>query len=362
MSAPPTLNSILGQDAGVRTIRAALASGRLHHAWIFAGPVGVGKRTTAEAFAGILLDPTAQPNFAGEIESDPGSRVQQLIGAGTHPDLHIITKELAAVSEFSHLRDRKQLNIPIDLLRERMLGGTVVGKSLEPVVNKTPSMGHNKVFIIDEADLLDSSGQNVLLKTLEEPPGGTFIFLITTAEDRLLPTIRSRCQRVGFGALDDKAMQAWIKRAKLPVDGAELAWTLAFAAGSPGRALLAHQTGLYRWAQELEPMLADTERGRYRPDLGAAMAKLVDEWAAEWVKARGNASKEAANHAGAKHLFSMLAERARARLRAEAGTNPDGVERALRTIDRIHDTETQLRSNVQLGLAMEGLAAELARA
>lgn len=357
-----SLNDILGQDAGVRAIRAAIASGRIHHAWIFAGPVGVGKRTTAEALAAVLLDPTSQPNFAGEIEPDPGSRVQQLISSGTHPDLHIITKELAAVSEFSHLRDRKQLNIPVDLLRERMLGGMVIGKSLEPIVNKTPSMGHNKVFIIDEADLLDTIGQNALLKTLEEPPGGTFIILITTAEDRLLPTIRSRCQRVGFGSLDEPSMRAWVKRAGLDAQGAELAWILSFAAGSPGRALLAHQTGLYRWAQELEPMLADAERGRYRADLGAAMARLVDEWAAEWIKSRGNASKEAANHAGARHLFSMLAERARARLRSQAGKDPSTVERTLRTIDRIHETETQIRSNVQLGLAMEGLASELARA
>jgi len=357
-----SLHDILGQDHAVRTIRAALSSGRIHHAWIFAGPVGVGKRTTAEALAGILLDPTSQPNFAGEIEPDPGSRVQQLIAAGTHPDLHVITKELAAVSEFSHLRDRKQLNIPVDLLRERMLGGLVIGKSLEPIVNKTPSMGHNKVFIIDEADLLDSNGQNALLKTLEEPPAGTFIFLVTTAEDRLLPTIRSRCQRISFGPLDDQAMQAWIKKSKLPIEGAELSWTIGFAAGSPGRVLLAHQTGLYRWAQELEPLLADSERGRYRAELGTTMAKLVDDWAGEWVKARGNASKEAANHAGARHLFTMLAERARGRLRAEAGKNPEGVERALRTIDRINDAETQLRSNVQLGLAMEGLAAELSRA
>ena len=80
-------------------ITSAVKSGRVHHAWVFAGPKGVGKYTTAVEFAKILLDPQAGVNLAGEIEADPDGRTSVMIDAGTHPDLHVIHKELALFSD-----------------------------------------------------------------------------------------------------------------------------------------------------------------------------------------------------------------------------------------------------------------------
>ena len=125
------MNRILGQPRAIDVLQASLRSGRIHHAWIFSGPPGVGKFTTAVEFARILLDPDAGPNLGGMIEADPEGRTSRLIDAGTHPDLHVIRKELALYSENAELRRKKLTNIPIDLLRETMLGGKSGEKQLD---------------------------------------------------------------------------------------------------------------------------------------------------------------------------------------------------------------------------------------
>ena len=106
---------------------------------------------------------------------------------GTHPDLHVIRKELALYSDSATLRAKKLMNIPIDVLRQHMIGGVTITdqKYHEPKVGMTPVLGQAKVFIIDEAELIDRTGQNALLKSLEEPPPRTYIFLITTRPERL---------------------------------------------------------------------------------------------------------------------------------------------------------------------------------
>ena len=105
------MRRILGQSRAVDTLAGALRSGRLHHGWIFSGPKGVGKYTTALEFARILLDPAA--------ETDEQSQSSRLVDAGTHPDLHLVYKELALHSDNPRVRLLKLLTIPIDVLRER---------------------------------------------------------------------------------------------------------------------------------------------------------------------------------------------------------------------------------------------------
>lgn len=354
----PRFEDVLAQDQAISILRSALESERIHHAWIFSGPHGVGKCTTALAFASMLLDPTLQRDLTGRLAVDPDSRTQALLRAGTHPDLHIIRKELARYSDDSSTRSKKQTNIPIDLLREFMLGGDTPNKSFESRAWKASQMGHGKVFIIDEAELLATAAQNALLKTLEEPPARTWIILVTSQEQNLLTTIRSRCQRVAFRLLPDEAMRAWLapRAGMLAADDAEA--VLRFAAGSPGRAQLAIDTGMHGWVRALDPMLDDAERGRPAPDLGATMHRLVDEWAADWVKRHTNASKESANIAGARYLFSYLGERSRARLAraVEQGNDPGDAQRAIEIID---DAGRQVASHVNLTLVMENLGAQL---
>lgn len=355
---PPSLADILGQERAVSTLRSAMLSGRVHHAWLFTGPLGVGKRTTAEAFAAALLDPTTRPNLAGVPEPEEGSEVQRLIAAGTHPDLHIITKELARFSDDPLIRERKLLTIPKAVLDEHLLRPIALASRL-------PGGLASKVFIVDEAELMDRSRfnapvQNSLLKTLEEPPPGSVIILVASAEEMLLPTIRSRCQRIVFEPLDRRAMEAWLEHAALRIDAGERQWLLDFAQGSPGRFLLAVEGRMVEWASRLEPMLVEAERERFTVGFGSTMASLIDQWAANWVASRPNASKEAANLAGTRHLLAYLAERERRRLReAAVAADEHRSRRSLRSLSLIARAEQHVEAHVPLAPAMEALASGL---
>jgi len=359
--APMAMSAILGQVRAIEMLNATILSGRIHHAWVFAGPMGVGKRTAAEAFAAVLLDPTSKKRRSGLVEPDPDSEIQRLLASGTHPDLHIITKELAAYSDDPRVRSAKQTTIAKDVLDAHLLGPIARASSI-----KVDSLA-SKVFIVDEAELLDRSrsnatSQNAILKTLEEPPPGSVIILVTAHEDRLLPTIRSRCQRVGFTSLDDQAMNAWIDASGRSVPKSDRAALLAFAAGSPGRAALALDTGLLEWARALEGPLKDAARGAYRPDLAITMTELVESWAVANVeraeKAGAQASKEAAVQEGTRHLVALLSDWARRRLRAGA-SDPSRADRAMRDIDAIARAERAMHANVQGVFAWEDLAATL---
>jgi DNA polymerase-3 subunit delta' len=356
---PPSLADILGQERALALLRAAVSSGRIHHAWIFVGPRGVGKRTAAEAFAALILDPTSAPNLTGEIEPQEGSPTQRLIAQGTHPDLHIIHKELARYHDNKQIRERKLRTIPKEVVEQHLLRPVALAPTIPPGAMA------GKVFIIDEAELLDRSTsnapvQNSMLKTLEEPPPGTVIILVTCAEELLLPTIRSRCQRIVFTPLPPEAMERWCSRAFPDLKGPERQWVLSYAQGSPGRAAVAVAEGYYQWHTTLDPMLSDAERGRYSPALGQSLAAIIDKWAKERASADAGASKEAANHAVASALLSLLAERWQGLLRraAQAGSEA-ALRRALAGLDAIDRAERHITASVAIPGAMENLAAHL---
>lgn len=373
------MHRILGQDRAASTLLAALAAGRVHHAWIFSGPRGVGKFTTAIEFARLLLDPDAGHDLSGQFTSDPSSHASRLIDAGSHPDLHVIRKELAIYSVDPEIRDRKLANIPLNVLREHVIGGEVGERFVGGPAYRTAALGHGKVFIIDEAELLDQYGQNALLKTLEEPPAQTYIILITTRPDRLFPTIRSRCHHVRFGPLDERAMETWLKRAALPpsptsggegegggegdalasLSGPDRQWILNFAEGSPGIALLAARYGFHHWHARLKPMLDQLDRGEFPVGLGETLAELVEEFAQQWVKSNDNASKDAANKDGARHVFALLSSHARQQLRTLLHRGEPAAS-ALHAIELLSQAEHQLERNVNAKLLLENLVVQWA--
>ena len=352
--------SILGQSPALETLTAALRSGRFPHAWIFFGPRGVGKFTTAIELAKVLLDPQARRDGTGSIAADPASEVSRFVESGTHPDLHVIRKELAVYSDDLDLRKKKLMNIPVDVLREHMIGGQTGGRYRDAPAHLTAALGHGKVFIIDEAELLDRTGQNALLKTLEEPPPRTYIFLITNQPQRLLPTIRSRCQHVQFVPLDQEAMTIWFKRARLDLDDAEQTWVEQFCEGSPGLAQLAAEYGFHHWQRALDPMLGELEAGAFPAAMGSTLAELIEGYAGAWVKAHHNASKDAANKQGARHLLSIVANHARGKLAARIDRDEDPA-RWLGVIDLVRQAEVQLDTNVNLKLLLENLVVQWAQ-
>ena len=352
---------ILGQPRAVTALGRALCSGRMHHAWILHGPRGTGKFRAAEALARILLDPASEATHRRSLEPPRDTPVQRLIDAGTHPDMHVIRKELSAVSESRELRDRKQTNIPLDLLRERMLGGTSGdGRHHESAVFRTAALGHGKVFIVDEAELLDADAQNAMLKTLEEPPAGTVIVLVTQREDQLLATVRSRCQRVPFGPLAPEAMQEWWNRSGHAPGAEDRAFAEEFAEGAPGMAELALRHGLRAWEQELGPMLDEAESGGFNPAMADRMAALADEFAAGIVDADERASKDAANRLAVRLMVRLLGVRIRGALH-DRSASPATLSRWLGASDALHEFEQHVDRNVNLKLAFANLAAQWAQ-
>ena len=349
---------LFGQELATTQLAQAIGAGHMHHAWILHGPSGVGKCTAAMECARLLLDDETLDENISAFKAPRDSRVAELIDLASHPDLHVIRKERADDSSIKEMRDRKQTNIPLDLLRELMIGGVVGdGKSFDSPVWRGAYLGHNKVFIIDEAELLDPYGQNALLKTLEEPPAGTYIFLVTTQEERLLPTIRSRCQRVAFRALDAAAMGAWFDR--FGVEDSSRPWLSEFSEGAPGTAELAMKHGLRAWSEELLPRFAMLEQGRFDGGLADRLAELVGEFAERVVKENAKASKEAANRQATRCALLTLASRSRAQIAAAAmrGDVQAVAESAYR-VELIVRLESQVRANVNLKHALANLVAQ----
>lgn len=354
---------ILGQEEALAELGSALRSGRMPAAWILHGPEGIGKFSAALRFARLLLEPELSDRDIDAFSPPLDSPTARLLDAGTHPDLRVIRKELAATSEIPRLRESKQRAIPIDLLREHMLGGEIEGRRFEAMHARTPFKGVRRVFIIDEAELLNPQGQNALLKTLEEPSPRTVILLITTRDERMLPTVRSRCRRVPFRTLDQPSMNAWFENAGPSVDEADRDWLFDFAEGSPGRLMEAIRTGMASWNATISPGMARLEKGEWPAGLADTCADLVDEYAKAVVKADKRASKEAANRTGLASLVSVLAARLRQGLEQAAARSDDRtIESCARAVESLADAESRAARNLNLKFVCAGMISDLATA
>ena len=166
----------------------------MHHAWIFSGPAGVGKCTVAEELARILLDAALDPSHIGEPEPVLATEAGTLLMAGTHPDLQVVS--FAPTKDGSKLRTE----IVIDQVRE-------VAQKLA----LTPQYGQAQVAILDPADAINRAACNALLKTLEEPAPGRYLWLVSAQPARLPATIRSRCQRIEFRLPPHDEALAWLR-------------------------------------------------------------------------------------------------------------------------------------------------------
>ncbi len=357
------MEQIIGQELALHTLQTSLDNQRLHHAYIFHGPNGVGKYTTAIAFAKELLCHTPQQDLIGKKRScstcDSCKRFDQPIEndgvtSHKHEDIHVISKELALLSSNTTLRNRKLMNIPVDLIREYIVGGqTSDGKFHQSSAYKKPLLGHGKVFIIDESHLLDASGQNALLKTLEEPPENTYLFLITHSDDRLLVTIRSRCQRIGFCPINNNEIAKFYQEQYPQYDERQLDWMLRFAQGSLGQAKLIAEYDLYSWAKIVLPSLIQMNNGKFPFTLGSQMAEFVDGFAKSWVDRHKNASKDAANKMAAGLMWAMIGNFAQERLAKSTEQNNPNVQPWLGLIKAVESGHKTISSSVNMTLTMD---------
>ncbi len=168
---PQVFEDMVGQEHIERTLKNAIDQDKVSHAYLFCGPRGTGKTTTARLLAKALLcenGPTSSP--------DGTCRDCEEVAEGTHPDVY----ELDAASRTG-----------VENVREEIIGR----------VNFAPTRGKKKIYIIDEVHMLSTAAFNALLKTLEEPPSHVVFVLCTTDPQKVPATIHSRCQRFDFHRL-----------------------------------------------------------------------------------------------------------------------------------------------------------------
>ncbi|WP_308516880.1 DNA polymerase III subunit delta' [Sphingomonas flavescens] len=219
---------IVGQDRAVQQFASAWGTRKLHHAWLLAGPRGVGKASFAHAAARRVLAEAAGPPFdLPGIDTPDSHPIVKLVEAGSHPDMR----------QLARLTNEKTGNLNRSIKVEQI-------RELGEFMGMTAGLSPWRVVVIDSVDDLETSGANALLKILEEPPANTLFFLVTHAPGRLLATIRSRCRRLEFGPLDDDAMTSVLEAHAAGVTGAERAQIIAMSFGSAGRALAFAELGL----------------------------------------------------------------------------------------------------------------------
>jgi DNA polymerase III delta' subunit len=224
-------------------IQQALRSGRVPHAYLFAGRPGVGREMMAARLAQLLLC-AAPKDVQPPVEAGSGMSSWRdacgqcedcrLFQGGGHPDFHRIYRTLNKHHPDKLVQKRKALDLSVDVIRHFVLD----------CVGLSPSRQRAKVFVISESERLSPSAQNAMLKTLEEPPGQSYLIMIATSADELLPTTQSRCHHVQFNGLPGEFVQtALIKRAQIDPDAARFLAELV--QGSLGQAMQYARQGLY---------------------------------------------------------------------------------------------------------------------
>ncbi|HEL5027638.1 TPA: DNA polymerase III subunit delta' [Stenotrophomonas maltophilia] len=282
---------------------AALDADRLGHGLLICGPAGLGKREVALALADHVL---ARGDAAHAM------RTRQLIAAGTHPDLQLVS----FIPNKSG--DKLRTEIVIEQVRE-----------ITDKLALTPQYGVAQVVIVDPADAINRSAANALLKTLEEPQPGRYLWLISSDPARLPQTIRSRCQRLEFKLPPQHEALAWLQQQGHSEASAREA--LDAARGHPGQA--------DNWLRE-DGLSLRREVGRELEQLAAGKTGAV-ELAQKWC-ADDNAALR----------LRFAADLALAQASTDALTTPERLHKLAAWFDAANRTRDLLRTTVRADLAV----------
>jgi DNA polymerase-3 subunit delta' len=238
---------LIGHAAAGAALRDAFDRGRMHHAWLIAGPQGIGKATFAQAAAAWVLARAAGPAAGITCDSlnvDADHPTARLLAAGSHMDFRYV-----APTENPKTKKMRSEIVMGQLVKR----DDTVGDPLSMVFRTTPALGDWRVVVVDSLDVMNRAVANALLKNLEEPPPNTLFLCISHAPGRLLPTIRSRCRLLRLEPLSDAEVAAVLTAQRPNLAPGELASLVALAAGAPGRALRFADVG------SIETLTADIE-------------------------------------------------------------------------------------------------------
>ncbi len=253
---------IIGHQGRIELLRRAVRRDRLHHAWLFAGPEGTGKRTVATALAAAIQCGSADGDACGECPSC------LCIRGGNHPDVH-------------WLQPRKGKR---DLTIEQV-------RALQRQLVLRRFTGRKKIAVIDPLTLMNLHAQNALLKTLEEPPADALLILIAESTGGVLPTVLSRCLRLHFLPLALEQVAAVVARRKGCAEDRALLLA-ALSQGSLGTALEGDEAELLDRRREclrkLAALSSDDMRGitALAEEMGGDREKTLKflDWVRGWLR------------------------------------------------------------------------------
>jgi DNA polymerase-3 subunit delta' len=325
------LTELAGQDHAVALLLRAVAAGRVPHAYLFDGPPGVGKRSAAIGLGLALACPVAPGQGCGTCD------VCRRILGGNHPDVRVIVPATA--------------QILIDQAQE-----------IVQLASGRPHEAPARVIVLDEADRLNPNAANCLLKTLEEPFPGTHLVLVTTAPDRLLPTIRSRTQRVRF--IPVRAATLVAIATQRGADGKRAETAAALAGGSVARLweLLGADGDQSVWQ-----VVSDLRRAAGAGDMGAifdAASAVGDkeskEGLPEALALLGRFYRDAlASAVGASDLVLLRERAAELDQLAAAAQKHSQLGPLRRALAAVLEADAALAGNANAVLAVERLLLEL---
>ncbi len=315
------LATVAGQATALEILRRALQSGRVHHAYLFDGPPGVGKELAAYGLAQALLCETPREDREACGACSACLRAVPNGGRPKHPDVHLVGRGVYEPAQIGRRTPETQ-DISIDQVRT-----VVLARAAFP-----PHEGRARIYVVRDADELSTSAANALLKILEEPTSRSHFVLVTSRADALLSTIRSRTQRVRFGALPTKDVEAILLQRGVPAALASSA--AALSDGSVHQALA----------------FADEDASRVRDDfVDRAVRALSAPTLSEALAIADDAKKT-------KDSLGVALEALGARFAADARRDPTGrtaarsaalfgeVQRALRELDRNASTQLAMES------------------
>ena len=235
---------LIGHRNAEAAFISANESGKLHHAWLIEGPAGIGKARLAMRLAAYMLG--ARGPADSPLDAPQDDTVIQSYLAGGHPDQRTVQIEL-------NDKGKPRQDITVDQIRD-----------LNHFFTLRPAMGGWRVGIIDALDELNRNGANALLKTLEEPPASSIMFLINHGSKPILPTIRSRCRTLRLKRLSDDDTAAVLKSVDAPKE------SLGLARGRPGLGIRLSSSAGLQAANATRAML----RGMPKPNDALLTAAL----------------------------------------------------------------------------------------